>query len=86
MLSVKARHGFYIVFAIMGMFLLTLCAFALCILCQSEMPFRHKSQLDEIIDSYVTKQEAAAKPAAEQVPDGAALGDHFNARDGFVDT
>ncbi|CAF3084462.1 unnamed protein product [Rotaria sp. Silwood2] len=65
-LSSQKHHHFIVVFIIIGIHVTIICLLALYILCKSQVPYRHRIQLDYIIDSQAAK-EAALKLAPEPV-------------------
>ncbi|UJR14250.1 hypothetical protein I4U23_001241 [Adineta vaga] len=60
------RRYFNIIFIIIGVLILLLCACVLYILCKSQFPLHHMIQLDYIIDPQLARQ-AALKLAPEPV-------------------
>ncbi|CAF3300047.1 unnamed protein product [Rotaria sp. Silwood2] len=65
-LSSQKYYLFIIVFIIIGILVTIVCLLALYILCKSRVPYRHRIQLDYIIDPQLAKQ-AALKLAPEPV-------------------
>lgn len=61
-LPIKARHRFYIIFIIIGIFSLIICILAVCIICTHRSTFYHPTPFDLIIDRHVARQEAAKRP------------------------
>ena len=83
-LPAEARSRFEIIFFIMTLLILTMLVAAVYILCSNQVPLRHISPLNAIIDSNSAKQEVA-KQSAEAAQDGAIgqamLAEHGAARE-----
>lgn len=83
-LSPEERFRFQIIFSIMLVFLLVMLFSAVYVLCSNQIPLRHLSPLNTIIDCRAAKREVA-KQSCEPGQDGAAgqamLAEHGNARE-----
>ncbi|CAF1463455.1 unnamed protein product [Adineta steineri] len=74
-LSETARNKFYIIFILITILVAILCFFSVYIMCTNRNSLRHTSQLDDIINSHLLKQEAAKYSA--DLPQDAAVGQHI---------
>lgn len=84
----KTRIYFYIIFIIIGILIVIMSFFAIYIICTSQVSLRHTTQINEIINSQMTKQEAA-KQSTDLPQDGGVgqppiLAEHLTVRDPHV--
>jgi hypothetical protein len=78
MLSKKSRYGYYIVFIVIAILIIIICFVFISMLYTNEFPLQHTARLEDIIDAYVAKQEAARRPPEPKDDGGAAQAEHAN--------